>query len=141
MVAVIGAGHQQFSASPHQHWRVAASAACASAAMVEKNCEDWPMNSPSAAKPWTVATAPKIAGLVETGRMIETAGNLSFRSRNGHGSGMIKLGWRSSPLGDKLKSRPPNVTLLGGENALPALSCQVWKCMVSLGPMLSRTRK
>jgi hypothetical protein len=37
--------------------------------------------------------------------------------------------------------RLPNVTLKGGETALPALSCQVWKCVVSLGPMLSRIRK
>src|SRR2546430_1864985 len=86
----------------NQHLRVASSACSASSPTTLKNSLDWPMNSPSAVKPLTVATAPKIEGSVETGRMIETAGN--FRLRNGHGSGMIKLVWKSSPpKGDTLR--------------------------------------
>jgi hypothetical protein len=61
--------------------------------------------------------------------------------RNGHGSGMIRLVWKSSPLVDTLNMRLPSVTLLGDVNALPALSCQVWKWEVSVGPMLSKIRK
>jgi hypothetical protein len=62
------------------------------------------MNSPSSVKPWTAAIAPKIAVEIETGRMTETTGN--FRLRNGHGSGMIRLVWKSSRPngGDKITS-------------------------------------
>src|ERR1700704_4487927 len=81
---------------------------------------------------------------VSVGRMIEQGGSL--RLRNGQGSGMIRLVWKSSPpKGDALRLgnvRLPNVSGASGvETALPALSCQVWKCWVSVGPMLSRIRK
>jgi hypothetical protein len=66
-------------------------------------------------------------------------------------SGMIRLVWKSSTpngggagKGGTLRfgnTRVPSVR--GGEvlTALPALSCQVWKWEVSVGPMLSRIRK
>ncbi len=34
--------------------------------------------------------------------------------------------------------KPVSVSVIA--KALPALSCQVWKCIVSLGPMLSKIR-
>jgi len=79
--------------------------------------------------------------------MIETAGN--FRLRNGHGSGMTRLVWKSSPPnGDTLRFGNTSAGFLGSvrgargsETPLPALSCQVWKWEVSVGPMLSRIRK
>ena len=72
--------------------------------------------------------------------MIEHFGNLRFR--NTVGSGMIRLVWNSSPPnGGALRSgnTSPLVGSVSG-GALPALSLQVWKCIVSVGPMLSRTR-
>src|SRR5580704_16420331 len=108
------------------------------------------MNSPLALRPATACCAPKIFVEIETGRMIETGGNL--RLRNGHGSGMIRLVWKSSrPNGDGAgkggtlrfgNTRVPSVRGASGvETPLPALSCQVWKWEVSVGPMLSRIRK
>jgi len=73
--------------------RSAASASLARSASSSKNSLDWPMKSPSLVKPLTAAIAPP--SWSEVGRMIETAGN--FRLRNGHGSGMIRLVWKSSP--------------------------------------------
>src|SRR5207248_7710674 len=94
------------------------------------------MKSPMAVRN---ARAPVATPSVFVGRMIETIGRL--RSRNGHGSGMIKFFLKSSLF----TSRSGNVTdtpvtgstaVSGG--ALPALSDHVWKCMVSVGPMLIR---
>src|SRR4029077_6657394 len=113
-----------------------------------KNPSVWPMNSPSAVKAFIVATAPPVS--TEVGRMTETAGN--FRLRNGHGSGIIRLVWKSSRpngggdgKGGTLRfgnTRLPSVRgARGSETALPALSCQVWKWEVSVGPILSRIRK
>ncbi len=78
----------------------------------------------------------------------------SFWSRKWVGSGMIKLDCKVSPFNDSGSLSPwasPKVVkvtvdlLIGSTSvkgvALPALSCQVWKCMVSLGPMLSRILK
>src|SRR5437763_14325860 len=87
---------QQSSAPPAaslvaDYPRQAASAACANALRTAKNAGDWPMNSPSAVKALTVATAaPAPADVV--GRMIETAGNL--RLRQAVGSGRIRVGWK-----------------------------------------------
>jgi hypothetical protein len=128
------------------HLLAAASASLASCCTSVKSAEFvWPMNSPSATKALIVATAPDCC--IEVGRMIETAGN---PLRNGHGSGMIRLVWKSSEP-DALRSGNTrgNMGLAFGsvrgargiETAFPALSCQVWKCMVSVGPILSRIRK
>jgi len=75
----------------------------------------------------------------------------NFWSRKWVGSGMIKLDCKVSPFKDSGSVSPwaalnvEKVTVEwftdrrpSREWALPALSCQVWKCMVSLGPMLSR---
>src|ERR1700730_3851173 len=136
-------GHLRLCVNPYQQLRVAASASFASWPTTSKNAEGWPMNSPSAVKAWTAATAPEMLVKIETGRMIDTFGK--FPLRNEQGSGMIKLVLKSSPpKGGELRSgnvRLPNVTLKGGVNTLPALSDQVWKCMVSVGPMLSRIRR
>src|SRR3984893_7732560 len=101
---------------------------------------------------FSALTAPMAAPLVSVGRMIEQFGNFLFR--NGHGSGMIRFACNVSgaPL-----CRSLNVTdeLFIGSNtvngglgpgpgpafAFPALSCHVWKCAVSVGPMLSTTLK
>src|SRR5882757_5110554 len=88
------------------------------------------------------------APFVSVGRMIEHTGN--FRLRNGQGSGMIRLVWKSSPPGAVFRFGKTTVESFGSTRgdgriepftALPALSCQVWKWAVSVGPMLSRIRK
>src|SRR5260370_22838684 len=94
------------------------------------------MNSPSEVSALTVPTA---APTVSVGRMIEHTGNV--RLRNGHGSGMMRLVWKfSPPNGAALRSGNTKLGLVESVNggALPALSCQVWKCAVSVGPILSR---
>src|ERR1700722_9069515 len=96
------------------------------------------MNRPIAVKN---LRAPVAAPFVSVGRMIDTLGR--FRLRNGHGSGMMRLVWNvSPPNGGELRSgntRPLVGSVKGG--AFPALSCQVWKCIVSVGPMLIRIRR
>ncbi len=63
------------------------------------------------------------------------------------GSGMIRFVWKfSPPNGGEFRSGKVTETPVTGstavqEAALPALSAQVWKCMVSVGPMLMRIRK
>src|SRR6266849_5628468 len=100
------------------------------------------MNRPMAVKN---LSAPLAAPFVSVGRMIEHTGSL--RLRNGHGSGMIRLVLKSSPpKGGEFRSGNVTDTPVIGSTAvkggaLPALSCQVWKCMVSVGPMLIRIRK
>src|ERR1700757_193020 len=90
-------------------------------------------------------SAPMAAPSVLVGRMIETIGRLL--SRNGHGSGMIRFVWNSSPPnGGEFRSGNVTDTPVTGSTAvkggaLPALSDQVWKCIVSVGPMLIRIRK
>src|SRR5207244_4896262 len=102
-----------------------------------KNACDWPLNRPSAVN---ALSAPIAAPVVSVGLTIEQTGNVRFRK--GHGSGMIRLVWKSSPPnGGELRSGKVNPfvgSVTGG--ALPALSCQVWKCIASVGPMLSRMR-
>jgi hypothetical protein len=74
--------------------------------------------------------------------MTEHGGN--FRLMNGHGSGMIRLVWnRWPPNGGALRFGNTSAGLVGSVRggALPALSCQVWKWEVSVGPMLSRISK
>ena len=66
---------------------------------------------------------------VSVGRMIEHTGSL--RLRNGHGSGMIRFVWNSSPPnGGEFRSGNVTGTLVTGSTAvrggaLPALSDQV----------------
>src|ERR1700719_618357 len=108
------------------------------------------MKSPSSVR---LLTAPIAAFFVSVGRIIEQLGKVLLR--NGHGSGMIRLAcnvsgwskWRSKNVTDELftESKTVNGGFPGGPLgfvfALPALSCHVWKCMVSVGPMLSRILK
>ena len=86
-------------------------------------------------------TTPIAIPFVPVGRTIETTGNL--RERKFVGSGMIRLVWKFCPPKGFLlrlgKTSPFVGSVSGG--ALPALSLQVWKCMASVGPMLSTTRK
>src|SRR5215469_5402811 len=90
-------------------------------------------------------TTPMAIPLVSVGRMIEHGGSL--RLRNGHGSGIIKFVWNNSPpKGEEFRSGKVTDTPVTGstavnEGALPALSDQVWKCIVSVGPILIRIRK
>src|SRR3954471_12977208 len=72
------------------------------------------------------------------GRMIKQIGN--FLSRNFVGSGMIRFGLYSSLPELSLGNVSPVVGSVRG-GALPALSCQVWKCIASVGPMLRRMRR
>src|SRR5215472_19311413 len=93
------------------------------------------MKSPMAVKN---CTTPMATPFVSVGRMIEHTGR--SRLRKGQGSGMIRLVWKVLPLkGEELRSgkiSPFVGSVRGG--ALPALSDHVWKCMVSVGPMLMR---
>src|ERR1700692_929651 len=90
-------------------------------------------------------TTPFAIPRVSVGRMIEHGGSL--RLRNGHGSGMIRVVWKVSPQnGEEFRSGKVTDTPVTGStavngSALPALSAHVWKCMVSVGPMLIRIRK
>jgi len=101
----------------------AASASRANCSMYAKNAGDWPMKSPISVKN---RRAPMAAPWVFVGRMIETIGRL--RSRNGHGSGMIKLLFRSSlatlKSGNVTETPVIGSTAVSG-GALPALSDQV----------------
>ncbi len=85
---------------------------------------------------------------VEVGRMMETGP--SFSLRNKVGSGMIRLVWNSSAMSAPVEPVLGSTPLLKFGNvrsppvilaALPALSCQVWKCPISEPPILSRIRK
>src|SRR3954447_26066607 len=82
--------------------------------------------------------APRAAAFVSLGRMIEQIGN--FLSRNFVGSGMMRLGLYSALPPFRSGYVSPVVGSVRG-GALPALSCQVWKCIVSVGPLLSRMRR
>src|SRR5215469_15402860 len=90
-------------------------------------------------------TTPTATPRVSVGRMTEHGGSLWLR--NGHGSGMIRLVWKvSPPNGEEFRSGKVTDTPVTGStavpgSALPALSDQVWKCMVSVGPMLMRMRR
>src|SRR5947209_2208514 len=81
--------------------------------------------------------ALRAAPSVLVGRLIDQLGN--FRSRKRVGSGMIRLGLNTAPLAFRSGNVSPVVGSVSG-GALPALSCQVWKCIVSVGPMLSKMR-
>src|SRR6516162_1499513 len=101
------------------------------------------MKSPIAVKNFTT---PMATPFVSVGRMIEHTGRL--RLRKGQGSGMMRFVWKvSPPKGEELRSGnvKPFVGSVSGasgvETALPALSDQVWKCMVSVGPMLRSIRR
>src|SRR5215470_15475986 len=85
--------------------------------------------------------APMATPSVLVGRITEQFGRLWLM--NGHGSGMIRLVVNNSPPnGAEFKSMnvsPVLGSVTGG--ASPARSDQVWKCMVSVGPMLMRMRR
>ena len=108
--------------------RLASSASSARSRRNSKNSFDWPMKSPSLAR---AVNAPMAAPFVSVARMIEHTGNL--RLRNGHGSGMIRFVWKSSPPKGEI-FRLGNTRLVfvesvrgasGSLTAFPALSCQV----------------
>ncbi len=94
------------------------------------------MNSPSSVSAFT---APIAAPAVSVGRMIETGGNFRLLRKN-VGSGMIRFVCVSSLPVLRFGKVSPLVGSVSGMK-LPALSCQVWKCCVSVGPMLSRMRR
>src|SRR5438270_5688593 len=106
--------------------RLAASASCARLRSTLKNAGDCPINKPIAVRK---LTTPIAIPLVSVGRMIEHTG--SFRLRNGHGSGMIRFVWNSSPpKGGEFRSGKVTDTLVTGSTAVsggafPALSAQV----------------
>jgi hypothetical protein len=74
------------------HSRLASSASSARSRNSSKKSSDWPMKRPMSVKN---LTAPMATPCVSVGRMIEHLG--SFRLRNGHGSGMIRLVWKVCP--------------------------------------------
>src|SRR3954453_13936532 len=82
--------------------------------------------------------APTAAPSVWLGRTIEQIGN--FRPGDFVGLGMIRLELYSSPPALRSGNVSPVVGSVRG-GALPALSCQVWKCIASVGPMLSKIRR
>src|SRR6266550_1352803 len=106
--------------------------------MEEKKAGDWPMKSPISVRN---LSAPMATPCVFVGRMIEHRGR--FLLRNGQGSGMIRLfvnsSLETSKWGNVTETPVTGSTAVKG-GALPALSCHVWKCMVSVGPMLIRMR-
>src|SRR6516164_10089391 len=103
------------------------SAACASCVIYAKNAGDWPMKRPMFVRN---VRAPIAMPPVLVGRIIETMGRLG--SKNGHGSGMIKFVWKSSPPnGGEFRSGNVTCTPVTGSTtsgiggALPALSDHV----------------
>src|SRR6266404_2810085 len=130
---------QEIQEGPPCHTaRWARSACVASAFSSAKNALDWPVKSPLAVRK---RTAPIAAPCVSVVRTIEQTGKL--RLRKTVGSGMIRLAWRSSFPANGGFERSGNTSPLVGSvtaGALPALSCQTWKCRASVGPMLSRMR-
>src|ERR1700758_2890444 len=106
--------------------RLALSASSAKSRSSSKNAGDWPMKSPMAVRKFTT---PMAMPFVSVGRMIEHGGSL--RLRNGHGSGMIRLVWKSSPPnGAEFRSGKVTDTPVTGSTAVkggafPALSDQV----------------
>src|SRR5262249_43835506 len=114
------------TASQNSCPRRAESASCARSCSSLKNAGDCPMNRPIAVRK---LTTPIAIPFVSVGRMIEHTGSL--RLRNGHGSGIIRFVWNSSPPnGGEFRSGKVTDTLVTGstavrEGALPALSDQV----------------
>ena len=95
--------------------------------MYAKNAGDWPMKRPMFVRN---VRAPIAMPPVLVGRIIETMGRLG--SKNGHGSGMIKFVWKSSPPnGGEFRSGNVTCTPVTGSTtsgiggALPALSAHV----------------
>ena len=82
-------------------------------------------------------SVPIAAPFVSVGRIDRNQRELPTRKTVG--SGMIRLVWNSSPTAFRSGNTSPVVGSVSA-GALPALSCQVWKCIISLRPMLSRTR-
>src|ERR1019366_7080977 len=88
---------------------------------------------------------PIAMSFVSVGRITEQRGSL--RLMNGQGSGMIRFVWKRGPpnggefrLGNVTETPVIGSTAVRG-GALPALSAHVWKCIVSVGPMLIRILK
>src|ERR1700722_6319660 len=97
------------------------------------------MNSPIAVRK---LTTPIAIPFVSVGRITEHFGSL--RLMKGQGSGMIRFVWKFSPpnggefRSGKVTETPVIGSTAGRGGAVPPLSAQVWKCMVSVGPMLMR---
>src|SRR5690242_17125512 len=104
--------------------------------MKVKNSADCPMNRPMLVRN---VSAPIAMPSLFVGRITEHLGRSWLM--NGHGSGMIRFVWNSSPPnGAEFKSGNVIDTPVTGSTAVnggafPALSDQVWKCIVSVGPM------
>ena len=81
---------------------------------------------------------------LSVGRMIEQRGKLRAEERAGFGHDQVRLAATAAwnIVGEILESTVAPV--IGSTRlpvrTLPALSCHVWKCEVSVGPMLSRMR-
>ena|SRR5205085_7307034 len=105
---------------------LALSASRASCVIYAKNAGDSPMKSPMFVRN---CNAPIATPCVLVGRMIETIGRL--RSRNGHGSGMIRFVWKSSPpnggefRSGKVTDTPVTGSMAVKRGAFPASSDQV----------------
>ena len=102
---------------------LAKSAARAKFWRVAKKAGDWPMKSPMSVRN---LTTPMATPFVSVGRMIETMGRL--RSRNGHGSGMIRALSKSSfstSRSGKVTETPVTGSTAVKGGALPATSDQV----------------
>src|SRR5277367_1645933 len=89
--------------SADQSSRVAASASSASWFTTWKNFGVCPTNSPSLVNEAMVATAPPNLSLL--GRVTEQWGKSALM--NSHGTGKIRLGWKSGPLVKKLGNVRP----------------------------------
>lgn len=122
-----------------QRPRRAASASSARSCMKAKNPADWPRKRPMSVKN---LTTPLAIFSVSVGRITEHGGRSGLMK--GHGSGMIRFALRSS-LAEVRSGKLTDTAVTGSTavnlGALPALSCQVWKCMVSVGPILIRIRR
>src|SRR5260370_20474285 len=113
---------------PCEHYRprLASSASSARSRNNSKNAGDWPMKSPMAARKFAT---PMAMPFVSVGRMMEHGG--SFRLRNGHGSGIIRLVLKSSPPngGEFRSGKVTDTPVIGSTadkgGALPALSDHV----------------
>jgi hypothetical protein len=91
------------------------------------------MNNPSSVKAFPTTFGPKIFDTIETGRMIETFGNLRSRTRLGHD----QVGLEVLPAGRYIERETAKCHIIRRRKRIAR---QVWKCWVSVGPMLSRIR-
>ena|ERR1700684_159371 len=98
-----------------------------------KNSFGWPKNRFIFVRNVAAALAPP--NLSVNGRMMAQWGR--FGLRNSHGTGKIRLGWKSGPMVKKLGNvRPVSETgATGGCTPLPAKSTHSRKCATSSPPM------